>query len=88
MEEKIKTTYTSKLLKNIYLDPNNYRFIDKKEYKNINDENVLDKKVQQLTQKFIEGTNLVTIEDSDYLNLDKIKNSDKLQEIAKFIIEL
>ncbi len=61
MSEKI--TNISRNIKNLYLDPNNYRFIDNKDYIKVNDSKVLDERVQARTRKFIEGKNQLNIKD-------------------------
>ncbi len=45
----------SRNLKNFYLDPNNYRFIDKEGYKYVGPDDILNSKIQQRTRNFIEG---------------------------------
>ena len=61
MEAKEINTRVSKNLKNFYLDPNNYRFVDNKDYKK--EEDVLDEKVQQRTRNFISGKNREGVKD-------------------------
>lgn len=61
MSEKI--TNISRNIKNLYLDPNNYRFIDNKDYIKVEDDKVLDERVQARTRKFIEGKNQNNIQD-------------------------
>jgi len=58
-----KMTNINKDIKNLYLDPNNYRFIDNKDYVEVNDDNVLDERVQARSRKFIEGKNQTNIKD-------------------------
>jgi len=58
-----KTTNISRNIKNLYLDPNNYRFIDNKEYVKVEDAKVLDERIQARTRKFIEGKNQSNIKD-------------------------
>lgn len=53
MESKKIVKHIDQLL----LDPNNYRFIDRADYKPVSDENVIDDKVQQRTFNFIAGRN-------------------------------
>ncbi len=58
MEEvESKKQNIKRLLKNLYLDPNNYRFIDNKDYIEICDDDVLKPNIQKRTQKFIAGKN-------------------------------
>ncbi len=47
----------------IILDPNNYRFIDKAEYKPVSDEQLADERVQLRTLNFILGRNQENIKD-------------------------
>jgi len=58
-----ETTKISTNLKNFYLDPNNYRFVDHKDYKKVKDKDVLDEKIQQRTRNFILGKNREGIKD-------------------------
>lgn len=62
-QETAKTQKISRNLKNLYLDPNNYRFIDNENYKKVEDDKVLDDIVQARTRKFIEGKNQNNIKD-------------------------
>ena len=57
MVDNEKNTKDSRNIKNFYLDPNNYRFVDHKDYKKIKNEEILDPKVQQRTRNFISGKN-------------------------------
>lgn len=45
----------SRNIKNLFLDPNNYRFIDKDEHQHIEDDSITDKRIQQRTMGFVEG---------------------------------
>lgn len=56
-------TKKSPNIKNLYLDPNNYRFIDNKDYIQVPDERLLDNNIQERTKKFIEGKNQSNIKD-------------------------
>jgi len=47
----------------LLLDPNNYRFIDKPEYKFVPDEQVADPRIQQRTMNFILGKNQENVKD-------------------------
>ncbi|HFU75599.1 MAG TPA: hypothetical protein ENK66_05060 [Arcobacter sp.] len=60
MSEK---TNISRNIKNLYLDPNNYRFIDNKEYIKVDDDKLLEDRIQARTRKFIEGKNQTNIKD-------------------------
>lgn len=64
MSEKVKEiTRKSYHLKNLFLDPNNYRFVDNADYKYVADEEVLDTAVQKRTSIFIEGNKRQNISD-------------------------
>jgi len=58
-----KNTKRSYNLKNLFLDPNNYRFIDNKNYKVVSDDKILDTNIQKRTRKFIEGDKRENIKD-------------------------
>lgn len=68
-------------LDQLYLDPNNYRFIDEKNYKEIADEDLTDTRIQKRTLRFITGGdkngNIKDLVDSflsnGYLNVDVIQ---------------
>jgi AAA15 family ATPase/GTPase len=53
------TGHVNKLL----LDPNNYRFIDKKDYKKVEDKNIADPQIQKRTMHFLLGENRENIKD-------------------------
>jgi len=83
MQETPKSTKISTNLKNFYLDPNNYRFVDHKDYKKIEDSNVLDIKIQQRTRNFISGKNREGVKDllnsfraNGFLEVDVIQLED------------
>jgi len=64
MTEEIKETIKrSNHLKNLYLDLNNYRFVDDKDYKKIDENNLLNEKIQKRTRNFIEGNKRSNIKD-------------------------
>jgi len=76
MESKRITKHIDRLL----LDPNNYRFIDKFEYKVVPDEHIADDRVQQRTFNFIVGKNNENISDlvtsfknNGFLDIDQIQ---------------
>ena len=50
-----RSTRLSRNLKNLYLDPNNYRFVDNENHKFVGEDNLLDAQVQKRTRTFIEG---------------------------------
>lgn len=71
---------TSRNLKNLFLDPNNYRFIDEVGYVPVSEENVLDSMIQKRTRLFIEGPRRQYINDlidsfkaNGYLPVDVIQ---------------
>ena len=53
METKTITRHLNRLL----LDPNNYRFIDRPEYKFVSDEHIAEERIQQRTTEFLKGRN-------------------------------
>ena len=64
----------------LLLDPNNYRFIDKAEYRFISDEEVTDPRIQQRTQNFLQGNKNSNILDlissfksNGFLDIDQIQ---------------
>ncbi|MFW2613071.1 AAA family ATPase [Aliarcobacter butzleri] len=79
-EEKKHSGKISKNLKNLYLDPNNYRFIDHPKYIKIDNTKLLDDNVQARTKSFIEGKNRKNVEDlldsfktNGYMDIDIIQ---------------
>ena len=74
---------TDRIIKHInrlLLDPNNYRFIDKPEYRSVPDDQVADPRVQQRTLNFIAGKNNENISDlitsfksNGFLDIDQIQ---------------
>ncbi|MBL0686901.1 MAG: hypothetical protein JJV95_04630, partial [Sulfurospirillum sp.] len=82
-KETIEPKKTSYHLKNLYLDPNNYRFIDNKNYKKVEDSNIIDEKIQKRTKTFIEGSKRENIKDlllsfktNGFLKVDVIQVKD------------
>jgi AAA15 family ATPase/GTPase len=76
MESKRIKVHINQLL----LDPNNYRFVDLKEYKPIEDSKLADDKIQQRTFNFIVGKNSENIKDllssfktNGFLDIDQIQ---------------
>jgi AAA15 family ATPase/GTPase len=64
----------------LILDPNNYRFIDRPEYKEVSEEDVADPRVQQRTLNFIWGRNKENIKDlitsfreNSFLDIEQIQ---------------
>ncbi|GEM_PF-6095771 len=45
-KETPRTTKLSRNLKNLYLDPNNYRFVDNENHKFVGEDNLLDTQVR------------------------------------------
>ena len=83
MSEIEKNKKISTNLKNFYLDPNNYRFVDHKEYKKVAQKNILDVKIQQRTRNFISGKNREGVKDlldsfkaNGFLEVDVIQLKD------------
>jgi len=79
-ENKFKV---SKHIKNLYLDPNNYRFVDNSNYKHISDSDATKENIQKRTRNFIEGDKFSKIKDlvesfktNGYLNVDVIQATD------------
>jgi AAA15 family ATPase/GTPase len=50
-------------IKNLYLDPNNYRFIDNHDYKKVDDYEIKSQRVQQRTFNLLAGKNFENISD-------------------------
>lgn len=64
MNEEVKETVKrSRNLKNLYLDPNNYRFVDNFDYTKVSEENILVERIQKRTRGFIEGSKRSNIKD-------------------------
>ncbi len=87
MSEEVKTAETkgkiSRNIKNLYLDPNNYRFVDDLNYEKISDEKLQDEKIQRRTRGLIEGLKREKIKDlidsfkaNGYLKVDVIQLRD------------
>lgn len=75
-EVNIKNTH----LKNLYLDPNNYRFIDNENYVKVNENLIIDDKIQLRTRNFILGKTRDNVKDlidsfkkNGYLPVDQIQ---------------
>ncbi len=64
-------------INNLFLDPNNYRFIDNSDYIHIEDDKFFDKKIQQISYNFLEEKGLKELEESfkenGYLPVDIIQ---------------
>lgn len=80
------TTIKNTNIKNLFLDPNNYRFIDNERYIPVSEDSILDDKVQLRTRSFIAGTKNENIKDlidsfkkNGYLPVDQIQ----VKEIEK-----
>ena len=50
-------------LKNLYLDPNNFRFVDHTDYREVSDERVFDEDVQRRTTRLVLGRNQDDVSD-------------------------
>ncbi|MGF9659814.1 AAA family ATPase [Pantoea agglomerans] len=73
----------SKNLKNLFLDPNNYRFVDNDQHKPVSDKDLLDSTIQRRTRVFIEGNRQENIRDliasfkaNGFLDVDIIQVKD------------
>ncbi len=73
----------SRNIKNLYLDPNNYRFVDDSNYEKIDEGKLTDEKIQRRTRGFIEGVKREKIKDlidsfkaNGYLKVDVIQLRD------------
>lgn len=73
----------SKNLKNLFLDPNNYRFVDNDEHKFVPEKDILDQVIQKRTRNFIEGIRQENIKDlilsfkaNGFLDVDVIQVKD------------
>lgn len=80
-------------LEQIYLDPNNYRFRDHKDYKIVENANVANSQVQKRTNSFITGKNdsgiadlVASFKKSGFLPVDQIQVV-KIQEDVYKVIE-
>lgn len=80
-------------LQQLYLDPNNYRFIDLPQYVKVPDEKITDKQVQKRTFSFIIGEKNSGIEDllksfmtNGYLEVDQIQ-VEKIDEDKYRVLE-
>lgn len=83
IKEQEKSKNVSRNIKNLYLDPNNYRFVDHNNYKPVSDEKISDIRVQQRTRSFIEGKNREGVKDlidsfksNGFLEVDMIQLKD------------
>lgn len=79
-KDNARTTKLSRNLKNLYLDPNNYRFVDNQNHKFVSEDSLLDTQVQKRTRNFIEGRGHENIRDllasfkaNGYLDVDIIQ---------------
>lgn len=82
-EDSIRPQRISKNLKNLYLDPNNYRFVDNEKHTAVNDRDFLDPNVQKRTRNFIEGHRqenikdlLASLKSNGFLDVDIIQVKD------------
>lgn len=73
----------SRNIKNLFLDPNNYRFVDHTDYERVSDEKLTDDKIQRRTRGFIEGEKREKIRElidsfkaNGYLKVDVIQLRD------------
>lgn len=82
-EDIIEIQKRSYNLKNLFLDPNNYRFVDNENYKKIDEKDLLDINIQKRTRNFIEGNKRENIKDliasfkaNGFLDVDVIQVRD------------
>jgi len=85
-----KITKRSYNIKNLFLDPNNYRFADNKEYKFVLDDKLLDFNIQKRTRNFIEGNKRENIKDlissfkaNGFLDVDAIQAKEAVNEFVQ-----
>jgi AAA15 family ATPase/GTPase len=78
-----KTIKRSYNIKNLFLDPNNYRFVDNENYKNVSEDKLTDPNIQKRTRRFIEGEKRENIKDlilsfkaNGFLDVDVIQVRD------------
>lgn len=62
-EKKFSSKIIRRHVKRLLLDPNNYRFIDRKEYKKVPKDNIPDLQVQKRTRNFLLGKSNENIKD-------------------------
>ncbi len=85
-------------IKRLYLDPNNYRFIDKPEYKKVSDEKLTDPQVQKRTRFLLTGRNneliqdiVISFKENGFLSVNQIQvkelSDDKQEEIKYLVLE-
>ncbi|ANQ51576.1 AAA family ATPase [Flammeovirga sp. MY04] len=79
-ENKFDSSQHYVSLKNLLLDPNNYRFIDNKKYKKVEPEKIRDENIQKRTLNFIIGDKrkniddlLVSLKSNGFLKVDTIQ---------------
>jgi len=78
-----KTIKRSYNIKNLFLDPNNYRFVDNENYRNVSEDKLTDPNIQKRTRRFIEGEKRENIKDlilsfkaNGFLDVDVIQVRD------------
>lgn len=79
-DKNIKKSYH---LKNLFLDPNNYRFLDNDSYYKVDENLITDERIQKRTRSFLEGKNKENLRDlldsfmsNGYLEVDIIQVAD------------
>lgn len=77
---KIVTNSTTCAIENLYLDPNNYRFIDKPDYQEVPETKIADPQVQKRTRGFLLGKNneqvadlISSLKKNGFLPVDQIQ---------------
>ncbi|MFN0036407.1 MAG: AAA family ATPase [Saprospiraceae bacterium] len=90
--QKNKRAYVS--LEHLYLDPNNYRFIDNEKYVKVEDASALDPVIQRRTRGFILGKNneevddlLRSLKNNGYLDVDQIQVREIKEGVAYLVVE-
>jgi AAA15 family ATPase/GTPase len=70
----------TKHIKNLLLDPNNYRFIDRPDYKPVPENEVADPRIQLRSQSFVAGKNnenisdlIISFKTNGFLDIDQIQ---------------
>ncbi len=87
----METSRITRHLNRLFLDPNNYRFIDKSDYKVVPDDQIKDLRVQQRTFNLLAGKNnenildlIVSFKTNGFLEIDQIQ----VREIEKDYVVL
>lgn len=91
-ENSIKNKSENVKLDDLFLDPNNYRFIDDKNYKSVAEKDLMNDSIQKRTMNFILGKNQREVDDllrsfvaNGFLPIDQIQVRE-LTEKGKFLV--